>query len=63
MKIPNQEKIVMTYVFEGIKCFTVTRNAIGKYVLYKNNGSDYQKLKTAESPIIFDEIVEKDRSK
>lgn len=62
MKIPNQEKIVMTYVFEGVKCYTVTRNALGKYVLYKNNNDDYQKLKSAESPIDFDEIVEKDRS-
>ena len=62
MKIPKQEKIVLTYVFEGVKCYTVTRNALGKYVLYKNNNDDYQKLKSAESPIDFDEIVEKDRS-
>ena len=62
MKIPKQEKIVMTYVFEGIKYYTVTRNTLGKYVLYKIDDSDYQKLKTSESPIVFDEIVEKDRS-
>ena len=62
MKIPKQEKIVLTYIFEGVKCYTVTRNALGKYVLYKNNNDDYQKLKSAESPIDFDEIVEKDRS-
>ena len=53
----------MTYVFEDIKCYAVTRNALGKYVLYKIIDDDYQKLKTAESPMEFDKIVEKDRSK
>lgn len=63
MKIPKQEKIVLTYIFEGIKCYVVTRSIIGRYVLYKIIDDDYQKLKTAETPIDFDEIVEKDRSK
>jgi hypothetical protein len=34
-----------------------------KYTLYKIIGDDYQKLKTAESPLEFDQIVKKDRSK
>lgn len=63
MKIPKQEQVVLTYVFEGIDCYTVTRNALGKYVLYKILDNDYQKLKTAETPIEFDTIVKKDRSK
>lgn len=63
MKIPKQEKIVLTYVFEGIDCYIVTRNALEKYTLYKILNDDYQKLKTAEAPIEFDEIVKKDRSK
>ena len=63
MKIPKQEKIVLTYIFEGIKCYVVTRSIIGRYALYKIIDDDYQKLKTAETPIEFDEIVEKDRSR
>lgn len=63
MKISKQEKIVLRYLFEGIECYTVTRNILGKYTLYKNTNDDYQKLKTADAPIEFDEIVEKDRSK
>lgn len=61
MKIPKQEQIVLTYVFDGIDCYIVTRTLIGKYVLYKIIGGDYQKLKTADSPLEFDKIVEKDR--
>ena len=63
MKIPKQEKVVLTYVFEGIDCYIVTRNTLGKYVLYKIVDDDYQKLKTAETPIECDNIVKKDRSK
>ena len=63
MKISKQEKIVLSYIFEGIKCYIVTRNILGKYTLYKIINDDYQKLKTADTPIEFDEIVEKDRSK
>ena len=62
MKISKQEKIVLSYIFEGIKCYIVTRNILGKYTLYKIINDDYQKLKTADTPIEFDEIVEKDRS-
>lgn len=63
MKIPKQEKMLQTYIFDGVKCYTITRNALGKYILYKIVDEDYQKLKTAESPIKFEEIIEKDRSK
>lgn len=63
MKIPKNENIMVTYVFEGISCYTITRNILGKYILYKITDGDYQKLKTAESPLDFDEIVKKDRSK
>jgi hypothetical protein len=63
MKIPKHEKILMTYVFEDVKCYAVTRDAFGRYTLYKIVEDDYQKLKTAETPMGFDEIVKKDRSK
>jgi hypothetical protein len=64
MKIPSNEKIMVSYVFEGVKCYSVTYNALrGKFTLYKIIDSDYQRMKVAESPIEFDEIVEKDRSK
>ena len=62
MKIPSQEKIVLTYVFENVKCYVATRNILGKYVLYKIVGNDYQKLKTADTPLGFDDIVEEDWS-
>lgn len=62
MKIPSQEKIVLTYVFEDIKCYVVTRSILGKYALYKIVGDDYQKLKTANTPLEFDDIVEEDWS-
>lgn len=61
MKIPCQEKIVMQYVFDGAPCYTVTRNPMQKYTLYKINYGDYRKLKTSDSPIDFDKIVKKDR--
>ena len=63
MKISKQEKIVHTFIFDGIKCYVITRNILGKYTLYKIIESDYQKLKSAETPIGFEEIIEKDRSK
>ena len=61
MKIPQSEKPVMTYVFDGVDCYQVTRNAVGKYTLYKILNKDYQKIKTDDSAIKFDEIVKKDR--
>ena len=61
MKIPKQEKILQTYIFEGVKCYTITRNMLGRYILYKIVNDDYQKLKTADTPIKFEEIIEKDR--
>jgi hypothetical protein len=63
MKIPNNEKIMLTYVFEGVDCYAVTQNALGKYVLYKITNNDWQKLKTSDSAANFDEIVNRDRSK
>jgi hypothetical protein len=62
MKMPSNEKIMVSYVFEGVKCYITTYNALkGKFTLYKITGDDYQKLKTTDSPLEFDEIVEKDR--
>ena len=61
MKIPKNETILLTYVFEGVDCYTVTRNILGKYTLYKIIDSDYQKMKTVESAEDFDRVVKKDR--
>ena len=64
MKIPSVEKIVVNYVFEGVKEYIATQNTFGgKFTLYKIIDGDYQRLKVADSPVSFDEIVEKDRSK
>jgi hypothetical protein len=63
MKIPKQENIVLTYVFEGIDCYVVTQNKLQKYILYKIIDNEYQKLKTSDIPLDFDEIVKKDRRK
>lgn len=61
MKIPKNEQRLLTYVFEGVECYAVTRNILGKYTLYKITDGDYQKMKTTETPEDFDRVVEKDR--
>ena len=62
MKIPTNEKIVVTYTFEGVKEYVVTHNALkGKFTLYRIIDDDYEKLKVATSPLEFDEIVKEDR--
>ena len=64
MKLPNNETIVVTYVYEDIKCYIATRNVFGnKFTLYKIVEGDYQRLKVADTPVEFDEIIKKDRSK
>ena len=63
MKIPNNERLMVTYVFDGTDCYKVTQNVLGKYILYKIINGDYQKMKTADSPLEFDKVVKKDRSK
>lgn len=64
MKIPNNEKIVVNYVYEGIKDYIATYHLIkGKYTLYKITDGDYQRIKISDTPIGFDEIIKKDRSK
>ncbi len=62
MQITKYEKIMVTYIFDDMKHYIITKNALGKYILYKIIDDDYQKLKTADSPIEFDKIVQKDRS-
>ena len=62
MKISSYEKIVVTYVFEGIDEYIITHHSLkGKFILYKISNGDYQKLGTSDTPIGFDEVVEKDR--
>lgn len=63
MKLSKSECIVLTYIFDGMKSYIVTKNQTGKYTLYKTTDDDYQKMKTSDTPVEFDKIVEKDRSK
>lgn len=64
MRIPANEKLVVTYANEGIKEYVVTYNVLrDKFTLYKIIDGDYQRMKVATTPIEFDELVEKDRSK
>jgi hypothetical protein len=62
MKIPTNEKIVVSHLFEGVKCYVTTHNALkGKYTLYKIIDDDYQKMVTANSPVNFSDVIKKDR--
>ena len=63
MRIPKQEKIMVSYIYDGIKRYIVTQHSVTrKFSLYKLlTDNDYEKLKTAESPIKFEEIIKKDR--
>ena len=63
MKIPKQETVTETYTRDEVAKYIVTRNLLGKYTLYKVKENDYEKLKTAETPVGFKEIVMKDWSK
>ena len=63
MRPSKNERVMLTYVFGGTDCYAVTQNVTGKYTLYKIINEDYQKMKTAESPLEFDQLVKKDRSK
>ena len=62
MKIPKNEQLMTTYLFSGVEEYVATRNAVGKYVLYKILDNDYQKMSTSASPLDFDKVIEKDRS-
>lgn len=62
MKIPKNEQLMTTYLFGGVEEYVATRNAVGKYVLYKILDDDYQKMSTSASPLDFDKVIEKDRS-
>lgn len=61
MKIPKQEQIMTTYLFDGVAHYVATRNTVGKYVLYKIINNDYHKMQTSTSPLDFDKVIEKDR--
>ena len=62
--LPSNEKIVVSHLFEGVKCYVTTHNALkGKFTLYKIIDDDYQKMVTANSPVNFNEIVDKDKAK
>lgn len=63
MKLSKQETIMETYIRDGVADYIVTRSQLGKYTLYKVKENDYEKLKTAETPVGFKEIVKKNRGK
>jgi hypothetical protein len=63
MKIPSNEQIVINYVYEGVKDYIATYHPLRcKYTLYRIIGNDYQRMKIADTPIEFDEIIDEDRS-
>lgn len=57
MNIPKQEKIVEKYISSGRVTHIVTRNMIGKYVLYEVGENKYKKIKTLDNPTSFNKIV------
>lgn len=63
MKIPSNEKGMVSYVYDGKKHYHITQNTVnGKFTLYKViNNDDYEKMATADSPLKLDEIINKDR--
>lgn len=61
MKIPSNETKMTSYIFDGAECYKITRNPMDKYILYKTDGNDYKKMKTANSPIELEAVIEKDR--
>ena len=62
MTIPKNETGMTSYIFNGAECYKITRNAADKYILYKTIGNNnYQKMKTANSPIELETVIEKDR--
>lgn len=64
MRIPKNERPMTRYIFDGVACYRITQNTVGKYILYKIIDEDnYQKMKTAETPLELEVVIEKDRSK
>lgn len=63
MKIPKNEKGMVSHIFDGVKCYMTTRNIVsGKFSLYKIiDDNDYEKMITADTPLKFDEVIAKDR--
>ncbi len=62
MKIPKNEKGMVSYIYDGEKRYYITQNTInGKFTLYKITGDDYEKMATADSPLKLDEVIKKDR--
>jgi hypothetical protein len=63
MKIPKNEKGMVSYIYDGEKRYRITQNTInGKFTLYKVIGEDdYEKMTTADSPLKLDEVINKDR--
>ena len=62
MKIPKNEIGMTVYIFDNVECYKITRNTLGKYILYKIIGdNNYQKMKTADSPLDLEKIIDKDR--
>lgn len=63
MKIPKNEKGMVSYIYDGKTCYRITQNTInGKFTLYKViDNDDYEKMTTADSPLKLDEVINKDR--
>lgn len=58
MKIPKNQKTVLTYLKNGIETYLVTVNQVGDtYTLFEiGKNKELNKLKTANSPLKFKEV-------
>ena len=63
MKIPKNEKCMVSYIYDDEIRYRITQNTInGKFTLYKTiKNDDYEKMSTADSPLKLDEVIKKDR--
>ncbi len=57
MKISKNETQLKRYINNGVCTHIVTRNLIGKYILYKIENDDYIKIKMSDNPLEFDDIA------
>ena len=63
MKIPKNEDIITEYAFNGVIDHVATQHLLtDKFTLYKLIENSYEKIKTDETPIGFDDIIKKNRS-
>ena len=66
MKVPKNEKTVVSYYTEDMKHhYVITQSLLkDKFTLYKVLEDDnYEKMATADSPLKLEEIIKKDKER